>query len=916
MLDSLPRRASLSATTMMRGVAEVASVWRVVAGVGFVHACRTSPDGETLTKRPVATVRPDDIAVLVAHADWALHLSGTDGTVIERVDVSAEADASLRWLEELAALGPRLPDGATSILGDRPVTAGDCLRPAAFMRVQAEGGLAVQGLVPSQERLLVSPGWWVEARADGALTAHLVDETVHVDELAHTTWLALHVAIGEFRRREARRATLIRDAEARAAATYASAIEDVAAGVRGQRTRPATIDDDVLEVDSEAVAQAAAVFGVHEVQARPIHLAAGWWRHENLPLVAHTVDGSPLAVLWRRGSALAVARSRRWRVTRRNEPEIGREALVITPVLSSAPRLRDVFIPGLRASRSDLGLAFILAILGGLGALIVPALTAIVLDQIVPLRDVTWLLGTTVALIGVIIVLAILAIARGTALVRANGRLSVAGASSVWHRVLRLPADYLSRQSTGDLISRLEATDALRPMLADGVLTGAVAALVSLVNLAVLGAVSPLMAAWGAVIVLIQVIFIATLLAAASRATADLLVARRSAAAILLPVIRGIVKIRAARAEARAATRWSRAYADIRTQQRSLARIAALQSVFTVALPMVALIGLVVIAAQAQVSTGSFVAANAAMAVLLSIGLVVASAVRTGMTARITARQLLPLLEEPVEDGIGRVPAPRLIGGIEVRGVSMRYGDGPLVLDDVTLSVRPGSFVAIVGPSGAGKSSLVRLLLGLNRVESGQVFFDGVELDGLNLPSLRRQIGTVLQGNGLFMGTIRTNVAAGRSLTGDEVFAALDRAGVGDYVRSLPMGLDTLVGEAGGTFSGGQRQRILIARALAGDPRVLLFDEATSALDDVSQRVVTESLASIAVTRIVIAHRLTTIADAEHIYVMQAGKVVQDGTMADLLQVDGVFRSMAERQLIEPASTVRGAASAVHVEER
>jgi ABC-type bacteriocin/lantibiotic exporter with double-glycine peptidase domain len=220
------------------------------------------------------------------------------------------------------------------------------------------------------------------------------------------------------------------------------------------------------------------------------------------------------------------------------------------------------------------------------------------------------------------------------------------------------------------------------------------------------------------------------------------------------------------------------------------------------------------------------------------------------------------------------------------------------VLDNVTLTIAQGEYVAIVGPSGSGKSSLFRLLLGFEKPESGAVFFDGKAIDTLDISAVRRQFGVVLQSARLANGSIYDNICGGMQLPLEQAWEAARLAGLDADIRSMPMGMHTVVSEGVNTLSGGQRQRIMIARAVARRPRILLFDEATSALDNQTQAIVSASLGNLNVTRVIIAHRLSTVRQADRIIVIVDGKIVQSGSYSELSTTPGTFASFAKRQLL------------------
>ena len=256
-----------------------------------------------------------------------------------------------------------------------------------------------------------------------------------------------------------------------------------------------------------------------------------------------------------------------------------------------------------------------------------------------------------------------------------------------------------------------------------------------------------------------------------------------------------------------------------------------------------------------------------------------------------------PILQAEMEAPVHAADPGRLEGRVELTNITFGYDDKAPVLEDVSLAVAPGEHVAIVGPSGSGKSTLVRVILGLEQPGRGTVLFDGQDLAGLDPTLVRRQIGVVTQTGRLMAGSIMENVRGASDLSYEDCLAACIAAGLEDDLKAFPMGLHTPLTEGGTTLSGGQRQRLLIARALVNRPRILVFDEATSALDNRTQGIVTESLNRLDVTRIVVAHRLSTIRDADRIFVLEAGKVRERGTYDELMQADGLFRQLAERQL-------------------
>ncbi len=261
--------------------------------------------------------------------------------------------------------------------------------------------------------------------------------------------------------------------------------------------------------------------------------------------------------------------------------------------------------------------------------------------------------------------------------------------------------------------------------------------------------------------------------------------------------------------------------------------------------------------------------------------------------------RMKPILAEPIEVSPGAGDPGPLAGRVELSSVTYRYPgmDSP-VLHDVSITVEPGEFVGLVGPSGSGKSTIVRLLLGFDRPESGSVTFDGKDLTTLDSRAVRAQIGVAMQNASVTGADILSVITGDWPLTEADAWAAAERVGLADDIRALPMGMRTLVGDNAVTFSGGQRQRLVLAAAIARNPRLVILDEATSALDSVTQAQVSESFDRLQVSRIVVAHRLSTIRNADRVVVLEAGRIVQEGGFEELASTPGLFQSMVRRQTL------------------
>jgi ABC-type bacteriocin/lantibiotic exporter with double-glycine peptidase domain len=371
---------------------------------------------------------------------------------------------------------------------------------------------------------------------------------------------------------------------------------------------------------------------------------------------------------------------------------------------------------------------------------------------------------------------------------------------------------------------------------------------------------------------------------------------------VAMQLMDGVGKLRIANAEDRAFAQWATRFASLKAAFVSAQRLFAAVTAFTASATAFGTLALFLGAAtlsKGTLSGPTFIAFNTAFAQAMAATIGLTSIAIFLAQSRPLYESARPVLEARREASTVKADPGTLTGAVEVRHVTFRYApDAPQVLNDLSFTVAPGEFVAVVGPSGAGKSSVMRILLGFEQPEVGTVRYDGKDLDSIDVRSVRRQIGVVTQSVRLLPGDIFTNIVGTRPLTMDDAWAAAEIAGIADDIRAMPMQMQTFVAEGVSTFSGGQAQRLLIARAVAAKPRILLFDEATSALDNRTQSQVADAIMGLRAARVVIAHRLSTIREADKILVLQDGRIVQSGPYDELVRVDGPFAKLARRQLV------------------
>jgi len=569
-----------------------------------------------------------------------------------------------------------------------------------------------------------------------------------------------------------------------------------------------------------------------------------------------------------------------------------------------APRAlgaRDILRFAVTSASGDLGLLLLTGFVAMLLGLLTPVATGWLIDHAIPSNDGRTVGGLVVALGLAGIALIALDLLRSYAVLRFETRVGVAMQSALVDRVISAPARFFRSFSSGDLALRMASVNTVQRMITGSTIGSFVTSLFLLGNLGLMLAYSPALtlAASGIAVLVIALSSTLGLLRLRVGPRIEALDGRLSA--MTFEMFAGISKLRAAAAEPRTFERWYAKYDEFRAANGDSARLSNYEAVALSLLEPAATILVLALAwqvsANARLTTGDFVAFHAAMLSLLGgVHGLVGTALDVVNLKPVWDRAR-PILDTPPEDAQGGRVRHDPRGAISLSGVSFAYPDNAPVLRDIDLEVRPGEFVAIVGASGSGKSTLLRLLLGFEAPASGAIHYDDKDLATLDLRHLRARLGTVLQGGKLWGGDILTNIVGATNASPDTALEAARAAGLAADIDAMPMGLYTIVGEGLSTLSGGQRQRVLIARALVHKPAILLLDEATSALDNVSQATVLEGLARLEATRVVIAHRLNTVRDADRIVVLDQGRIVQQGTFRQLAEQRGAFSAMLARQV-------------------
>ena len=550
---------------------------------------------------------------------------------------------------------------------------------------------------------------------------------------------------------------------------------------------------------------------------------------------------------------------------------------------------------------SDYALLFLLSLAVTLTGMLMTGITRTLTGFVLESGSISLLAGTAVFMVSALISARLIEAARQLMMSRMELKTSAAMDAAVMMRVLSLPPDFFRGHSSGELSARCNAISGLCSLILGNVFSMGVSAVLSLLYITQIFHYAPGLALPALLILLVSIVI--------STATGlmQVWVSRRimncsaKENGVSFSLVSGIQKIRLAGAEKRAFAKWGHAYAETAALVYNPPMLIRMNTAINTAVSLAGTVLLFYLAVRTAVTPSEYIAFNTAFGAVTS-----AFAALTG--AGLAAAGIRPILEmaEPIlsaepETSENRAMVTKLSGGVELSNVHFRYGQNlPWVIRGLDLKIEPGEYIGIAGSTGCGKSTLVRLLLGFEKPETGAVYYDGRDISGLDLYSLRRRIGTVTQDGLLFQGDIFSNIAVSApQITLNDAWEAAELAGIADDIRNMPMGMQTQISEGQGGVSGGQKQRLMIARALAPKPRILIFDEATSALDNQTQKQISDALDQLQCTRIVIAHRLSTLRNCNRILVLDEGRIAEDGTYDELIAKNGIFKELTARQMTD-----------------
>ena len=711
-------------------------------------------------------------------------------------------------------------------------------------------------------------------------------------------------------------------------ADFADAIDSIAGAVMGTRLRDALSQKEIagsaieeilrfyhcrskedelppqIQTVDEQIEYRMRPFGI---RSRRVTLDKGWYHHAvGAMLGTLKEDGSAVALIPGRFSGyrlVNIASGKQSRLDRRTEQFLDPEAICFyEPLPQKALTMGDLLkFMMQQMSLSDIALYLLLMGLSAAFGLLSPMFTRWLFSDVLESGSPQVLLSLAVFMICFSVSRLCFSAFQGLVNSRIGIKQEIAVQAAVMSRIMSLPPTFFKKYSAGELSQRASYVQSLCSTLFSTIGTTGLTSIFSLIYIGQIFVYAPSLVVPSLLITLATFVLSLVTTFAQMKITREKMDLSAKTSGMTYSTITGIQKIKLAGAEKRMFSRWARRYSKDAQLEYNPPAFLKLSRTFRLALSLIGTMLLYAAAIRNRIAVADYYAFHTAYAMVSSAFLSLASVAVTAANIRPTLEMARPIMETEPEKHDGKANITELRGGIELSHVSFRYDEStPNVIDDLSLRIASGEYLAIVGSTGCGKSTLLRLLLGFETPQKGSIFYDKTDISKIDLESLRRRIGVVMQDGRLFLGDIYSNIVITAPELGmGAAWAAAEIASVAEDIRAMPMGMHTMICEGQGGISGGQKQRLMIARAVAPRPKILMFDEATSALDNITQKKVSEAIDTLKCTRIVIAHRLSTIRHADRILYLDGGKIVEEGTYDELIAKNGFFAKLVERQRLD-----------------
>ncbi|MBQ0084243.1 MAG: ATP-binding cassette domain-containing protein [Clostridiales bacterium] len=711
-------------------------------------------------------------------------------------------------------------------------------------------------------------------------------------------------------------------------ADFANAIDSIANAVMGKRLRESLSQNDIAEsaIDEilkfyhckpesnehlptektveEQIEYRMRPFGI---KSRTVTLEKGWYRHTAGAMLGTLKEnGASVALIPGKVSGYSIfdiKNGKKIKLNRKTEKLLDSEAICFyEPLPQKAMTVKELIkFMVKQLSAMDIVLYFALFLLSAVFGLLSPLFTK-------------WLFGNVLksGSISILVSLAVFAVCfagaqlcfkifQGLTNAKIGIKEDIAVSAAVMNRILSLPTSFFREYSAGNLFRRFADLQLIFGTLFTTVGMTVLTAVFSLIYIIEIITLAPSLALPASLFTFLTLVMLLIHTVLQIKITKRKMELAAKTSGVTYSTVAGIQKVKLAGAEKRAFSRWARRYSEEAELEYNPPLFLKLNNAIFIAVTLIGTMVLYIAALKNNVAVADYYAVGTAYGMITAAFTAVIPIMANITNIRPTFKVIKPILETEPEKESGKDNIAELKGAIELSHISFRYEDDmPYVIDDLSLKIQPGEYLAVVGSTGCGKSTLMRLLLGFETPGKGSIYFDGKDMSKIDPESLRRKIGTVMQDSSLFFGDIYSNIViTAPHLTLDEAWEAAETASIAEDIRNMPMGMHTYITDGQGGISGGQKQRLMIARAVAPKPKILMFDEATSALDNITQKNVTEAIDKLNCTRIVIAHRLSTIQHADRIICLDKGKIAEEGTFDELIAKNGLFASLVERQRLD-----------------
>lgn len=562
-------------------------------------------------------------------------------------------------------------------------------------------------------------------------------------------------------------------------------------------------------------------------------------------------------------------------------------------------KAKDLFKYGMSVwTVKDIALPVILLLAMSLMGLLIPKLNHFLFGEVYEMKNVNFLAATVIFLVCISVSTLLADTVHTYVVYRNETKTNISVEAAVMMRIFSLPPDFFRKYSSGEIMQRVNYANTVCSFFIELFFCTGLTSVLSLIYISQMVLYGGSLAVVAVIIIILTILFSLITTLIGIKNAKQVMETGAKEFGVAYSLIRGIQKIKVAGAEKRAFARWAGTYSENSKVSYNPPAILKIRNVIPIGISLFGTLVIYIGAVNNSLSVADFFAFETAFAMVMGAFNTLVSITESAALLKPTIEMIAPILDEEPEVSEGKQIVTKLSGRIELNNVSFRYSDSmPPVFENLSMKIKEGEYVGIVGKTGCGKSTLIRLLLGFEKPKRGAIYFDGKDMTGIDLASLRRNIGTVLQDGKLFQGDIYSNIIVSAPwLTVDDAWEAAETAYIADDIRKMPMGMNTMISEGSGGISGGQKQRLMIARAIVGKPKILILDEATSALDNVTQKAISDSLDSLECTRIIIAHRLSTIRNCDRILVVDRGKIAEQGTYDELLKQNGIFADLVNRQ--------------------